>query len=169
MEILKRSLLMILVLLLVGGSVYGGFYLFRKRYSSKSPMQTDVIGTTTQIIPGFERDLNNKLPGLFPIKLISEEGIVSVESFSIDSKIQKQYTYRYITNWTGAHNYTYFINYLSRNGWSIKYAQKTLSEEPTSPWFIEAYSSEKSLNLSFSPKIVGDKGIVDITYIILKI
>jgi len=124
METTKKSLLIFLALIIVGGSAYGAFYLLKK-YINKTP-QEEVLGTatTTSVVVGLTRDTSNKIPSVFPKGLVIEKDIATViESFSVPSKVNKttQYTFKYVSNKSLSANYKYFSETLTskNSGWSL--------------------------------------------------
>ncbi|MCX6703526.1 MAG: hypothetical protein NTV02_02480 [Candidatus Zambryskibacteria bacterium] len=118
MEQLKKTLFIFFIVLLVTGSVVGGFYLVKK-YTSPQYPKTPIVQQLT--VPGMVRDTEGKIPSAFPKGLIDQKNIANViESYNVaKDKSGEQITFRYISNKDIFATATYFKKYLSSNGWRI--------------------------------------------------
>lgn len=124
MEKIKKTLLIFLALLLVGGSAYGSSYLLKKYIIRNSQEEIQGTATTTSVVAGLTRDTSNKIPSVFPKGLVIEKDIVTViESFAVAPKVNKatQYTFKYVSNKSLSANYKYFSETLTskNSGWSM--------------------------------------------------
>lgn len=160
METTKKSLLIFLALVIIGGSAYGAFYLLKKyiKKTPETPSTGSTIGTTTNpVIDGFLRDNENKLPAAFPKGLIVEEGMVVLETFSIKNNRGSQDTYRYVTKLTSEKNYSHFQN-VRLDGWK-RAAPITID----SNWVINFSKLNSILSISYSPNTLTKEDVIDIT------
>lgn len=165
METTKKSLLIFLALIVVGGSAYGAFYILKK-YIKKTPeIQTQNTATTTSVVNGLTRDLTNKIPATFPVGLINEKDITTViESFTVVSEINKttQYTFRYVSNKDLSSAHRYFLNTLTptNKGW-------ILVDDIVEPSFssLTVRSKQGSMLSVVINKDSLDSSVVDITLV----
>ena len=161
METTKKSLLIFLALIVVGGSAYGAFYVLKK-YIKKSPEVPPIVntqGTTTNpLIDGYLRDTENKLPTAFPKGLITEEGMVLLETFSVKNTRGAQDTYRYVTKLSSEKNYTHFQS-VRLDGWK----RATPVKIDSTNWVINFSKVDSDLSVSYSFNTITKEPVIDIT------
>lgn len=109
----KKIFVWIFIIMLVGVSVYGGFYVMRlvsKQGSQKLP-------------EGYEKDMTKETPSVIPKGLIIDVDIERViESFNIQQEDGKtQYTFRYVSNKSYTENVNYYSVKFSKGyeGWNM--------------------------------------------------
>ena len=136
-----RSLL--IVFLLTGCvTLIGGFLIGKK---SIDIPQVSTQNSTEVVVSGFERDLNMVIPTSLPKNLITEKNITPIESFSVKTDTETQYTYTYITNLSSKENYDHFFNFLSQDGGKI-ISNISLG----SGWIIHYTKGESMFSLTYS-------------------
>ncbi len=163
METTKKSLLIFLGLLIVGGSAYGTFYLLKKYISrtENEPLVTmDQPASSTPVISGFEQNLHNEVPSVLPKDVLFEKNVTVVESFTVKNAPGTQYTYRYISKLSFGENYSYFFKTLRNAGWETKTVTRTDND-----WFMFFAKPKQELNISYSFNKETKVGIIDITFL----
>lgn len=163
METLKRTLLILFVCLLVGGSAYGAFYLLKKYIKQDSGSTQIPISQSTPTLPGLERDLSNKTPAILPKGLIPEKDVLApIESFTYKQEGKPtQYTYKYSSSKSISQNRLYYEKFATTTpGWT----SGGVITNSTS--FVSIRALNKSMELIISINADADnKSIVDITAI----
>lgn len=163
METTKKTLLILLGILLVAGSIYGGFYLFKKILNQKEK-KSEVVFLPEQPTLNIKRDLEGDIPAVFPEKLIPKEDIsLTLESFSVPQGNKTQYTYRYVSKKDFIQNKNYFINFFTSNkDFSSLSNTRTVSNN----FFFSAYRSKKdNTEIMVTINLYQLGYIVDITII----
>ncbi|MEY4602574.1 MAG: hypothetical protein RL292_515 [Candidatus Parcubacteria bacterium] len=160
METTKKSLLIFLALIIVGGSAYGAFYLLKKYIKKSSDVPAQNATTTAIVIPGFKQESVNKVPAVFPKGLIAEKNIIPIESFTVKTTSNTQYTYRYVTKLSFGENYSYFFKTVRADGWEVKSVNKI-----DASWFMDFSKGRQDLSISYSLNTQTKEGIIDVTFI----
>lgn len=162
METTKKTLLILLGILLVAGSIYGGFYLFKKILDQKEK-KSEVVFLPEQPTLSIKRDLEGDIPAVFPEKLIPKEDISLVlESFNVFQNGKTQYTYRYISKKDYINTRNYFINTIQKlNNWNVVVA----SGNNTNLYTINATEPTGTEIFVAINKYKTDAIIVDLTLI----
>lgn len=160
MNSLKKVLLIILGIILVAGSAYGGFYLFKRYVTQKSFLDSGKSKDTALSIPGFTRETNTEIPTVFPQGLIRESDIKSVlESFRVARPDAKtQHTYKYISIKDFNTNKNIFKKFITTN--TVQVINSTDTEDSFSV-FIKYNTDDLLISVN---NVVSDV-VVDITYI----
>lgn len=163
METTKKSLLIFLAIIVVGGSAYGAFFLLKKYIKKDSGSIPAPISQTAPTLPGLEKDLNNKMPTILPKGLIPEKDVLApIESFTYkqDGK-PTQYTYKYASSKSVAQNRLYYEKFATTTpGWT---SGGVITNSTT---FVSIRAMNKSMELIISINAdVDNKSVVDITAI----
>lgn len=156
----KGFFIKILIALVVLALLIGGYFYISKKDA------TLVVNENNQSVPplkGLERDLENKLPVVFPVGLVQEKDIANtIESLTYTKEGQKtQYTFRYTSKKNFSDTLAYFMKYLSTNEWH-------LVGIPTTEKTFASFSSTRKIieNVFITINEVESVGvIVDVTYI----
>ncbi len=119
---------------------------------------TSTLPSTTDTTSTLKRDALNTYPDSFPAKLITEKNISVVESFSVDTENQIQYTYRYITKLSAVENYTHITSFMNTEGW-----KKGTPAQFPSGWSIDFFKGNDVLSATYSVNTQTKTSVIDIT------
>lgn len=158
MHYIRTFFISLCIVLLALGILFGGIYLF-----SIQQEDTSVIPPVTNITPTVTRNTLNTYDDVFPAKLIAEKNISVVESFSVDTKNQVQYTYRYITKLSAVENYTQITSFMDTEGW-----KRGTPTQFTSGWSVDFFKGSEVLSVTYSVNTQTKAATIDLTLLTYK-
>lgn len=159
METFKKALLIFLGVSVILGSILGGFYFFKKKFSITQPSQPHTGEGLP--VPGLTKDLTNKIPDVFPEGLLISSNIKNtIESFTVEGE-KTQYTFRYISTGNFIATQKYFFDKVKNGfkGWYIN----SISGNSTS-YFLKL-KGPKNQDMFITITTVRADIVVDVTLI----
>ena len=152
----KGFFIKIFIALVILSLLIGGYF-----YVSKS--QRSLVTENNQSVPlpeGLERDLENKIPKLFPSNIIQEKNIQVIESYTQTTPNTEEATYRYVSKLSFIDAYWMYSKYLKQNNYA------NTSQNQTDDYISGTFEKPTIKVMISSSQIKGQPtGILEITII----
>lgn len=112
----NKTLFIFLIIILVVGGAFGGFYFVKKYYSLRL---VDTPVREVAVVPGRVHDYEGKIPESFPKNIVVEQDVTVIDSYTKENPDSIEATYRYVSKLSKANEvYKLYHTNMIKNGYA---------------------------------------------------